>query len=368
MVIYYIIFIILLLLALLEMTDLKMNKKVLNIIIIVTFIGISTFRWEIGTDWDSYYSNFLTANNLGFKSFVEQFSSIYEFGYVILTGLVGGFTNNYNLYLLIICAIVFYGIYSRIFSVSKLKYTSILALFAFSFGYMFAVPRQGIAISLIFYSIRYIEEKKKFKFLLMVFIATLFHSSALVFLPAYFIFYRKINFKKFVFILVLFVIFGSLIIEIFNYIIGLGLLPSTIQYKLNMYLTIDYVDAGSRSLYTDVLIKTITRGFVILLIGMILLKHRKKDEFLNGYINLYFTSTFLYIVSFYGSQVFGRMAIYYEEVQYLLFAQCFFYAKKDIKILIFLVFAIFLFTKLYARLNTGYMDEFVPFKTIFSLG
>jgi len=55
--------------------------------------------------------------------------------------------------------------------------------------------RQTVAISILFFAYKYIREKKLINFLIIVGIASLFHITALVFILAYFIAYRKINYK-----------------------------------------------------------------------------------------------------------------------------------------------------------------------------
>lgn len=366
MVIYYGIFFILVILAFIEVLGIKI-KKHFALLIIILFFLLAAFRWEIGTDWESYLSNFRIANDMGLIEYIKVFSGFYEYGYVILTGIIGFLTNNYNFYLSFVALIIFILTYSRLFSRSKLIYISLLAIFCFSFAYMFSVPRQGIAIAVVFYSIKYIEEKSKFKFIIAVLIATMFHSSALIFLPAYFIFYLKISVKKYLIGMFLALFCGIAAVEILSFINNMGILPGKISERISSYLTTKYVDNASRALIVDILIKTLTRGFVIVLIFLFLLKIKNKDENLNGYINFYYVSTYLYIISFFTSEVFSRLSIYYEEVQYILYSYVFFFAKKNIRILLFFVFVVFLFLKLYARLNSGYMEEFIPYKSILNL-
>ena len=63
--------------------------------------------------------------------------------------------------------------------------------------------RQSLAISICLLSIKYCKERKLFKFLLTVGIASLFHTSALVFVPVYFIYGVHLNWKSIGFVCVL---------------------------------------------------------------------------------------------------------------------------------------------------------------------
>ena len=62
----------------------------------------------------------------------------------------------------------------------------IFVLFRFSYFNMSGM-RQGLALAITFYSFRFIIEKKSFKFIALVFLASLFHKSAILFLVVYFI-------------------------------------------------------------------------------------------------------------------------------------------------------------------------------------
>lgn len=60
----------------------------------------------------------------------------------------------------------------------------------------FFILRQAISISILMYSIKYIEDKKLTKFIISVLIATLFHKTSLVFFPVYFL--CNIDYKKYI--------------------------------------------------------------------------------------------------------------------------------------------------------------------------
>jgi hypothetical protein len=64
-----------------------------------------------------------------------------------------------------------------------------LGLFAFNLSGI----RQSIAMAICLFSYKYIQERKLFKFLLIIFFAGLFHKSSIFFIPAWFIAFKKIN-------------------------------------------------------------------------------------------------------------------------------------------------------------------------------
>ena len=79
-----------------------------------------------------------------------------------------------------------YAIYTLLKRYSSNIYISFIASISLgSFSFALSALRQMIAISFIMFAFRYIEEKKILKFILLTLIATLFHSTAIVFLIAY---------------------------------------------------------------------------------------------------------------------------------------------------------------------------------------
>lgn len=94
--------------------------------------------------------------------------------------------------------------------------------FRFSDFYMNAM-RQGVAIAIILFSFKFISEKKPIHFILIVLLASLFHKSALVFFPAYFLQFIRLDKVRWIipFLLVFFFVFRSLIFNnIFVYLIN----------------------------------------------------------------------------------------------------------------------------------------------------
>ena len=118
-------------------------------------------------------------------AFFHRISS-YERGYILLCKLLSSISPNQQ-FLLVGCAAVslipiFYVVYRRS------EYPS-LSAFVFmglsTFLLLFSGLRQSIALGICFLSLLYIEERKPIKFMLTVFLARTFHTSAWLFLAAY---------------------------------------------------------------------------------------------------------------------------------------------------------------------------------------
>ncbi len=99
-----------------------------------------------------------------------------------------------------ICASVF------IYRDSEEPFISAIMLFAFYYGFTLSGLRQTMAMGIILLSFKYIKERKLIKYLILVVIATLFHSSALIFLPAYWLVRMKLGLKQIVLIIISFAI------------------------------------------------------------------------------------------------------------------------------------------------------------------
>lgn len=123
--------------------------------------------------------------------FTEQFLQ-YERAYILLNKLIGIFTVDNQIFLLVITAIALIPIFYYIYKNSDdVVLSTIIFMGIPVFEMYFSGLRQVIAIGIVALSIKYIESKKLSKFILIIFIASLFHSSAWIFLIAYPIFYIK---------------------------------------------------------------------------------------------------------------------------------------------------------------------------------
>lgn len=133
-------------------------------------------------------------------SFVNEVKPIYEIdfnkssqfynelGFFWLGFIVKTFTNNPTFYLLFISAITIFFLYKDL---RKYSIYPILGLFVyvarFYFNRNFMQIRAGLSYLLIIFATKYIQERKFWKFLLVIFVAYQFHHSAIIALPVYFL-------------------------------------------------------------------------------------------------------------------------------------------------------------------------------------
>lgn len=168
-------------------------EKIFYFIIILSFIVIGTLRsWRVGTDTKGYLSLIPITNAQNILSIIENERD--PFFWIFIKAL-SYITNDYTFYFLIL-AVVFW----TLTSITVKKYSNeifislmIFISFRFSDFYMNAM-RQGFSIAIVFYSIKYIFEKKPIKFVAILILASLFHQSAIFFIFAYLLQY--FNFLK----------------------------------------------------------------------------------------------------------------------------------------------------------------------------
>lgn len=132
-----------------------------------------------------------------------------EILYYFINYIVLKFTTNYHIYLAIVSLPFIFLISRYIYKYSNNSILSFLIFISLNYYcYAFSALRHTMAAALLLLSYDFIIKKQKWKFILCVLIAFLFHRSALIFLIAYPLCNLKINIKQF------FLIFLSLALSL----------------------------------------------------------------------------------------------------------------------------------------------------------
>lgn len=172
-------------------TQSKSNKYSTSVLIVSLFIlafgiGWRNLNWA---DTDAYFISFTQYTpNLSNYSLVDKPFGYSEKGFYFLGVLVKTFTDDYHVYFLFIGALSMYFLYKGLQRYSILPLIGLCAYIArFFMGRNLVQIRAGLAYVIIIWGIKYIQEKQFWKYLLVVFIASLFHTSAWIALPLYFL-------------------------------------------------------------------------------------------------------------------------------------------------------------------------------------
>ena len=123
-----------------------------------------------------------------------NFSNI-EYGYYILNRAVYFISDNYQFFLFIITAIIYFNLYFFLKNYSKhIRISLLLFILLGFFDNSLNLIRQLLGISIILYSYKYILSRNFIKFISIIILASFFHRTSLIFIFAYFL--HKIPYKK----------------------------------------------------------------------------------------------------------------------------------------------------------------------------
>ena len=160
------------------------NKLFLNVSFIELFV-ILILREPV-SDMITYVDMFHYTDTLSFSEIIGP--RYFEDGYMIFTKIITFLTTNERFFIVITSFIILFGQYMFI---KKYSSNYLISMYIFIglnfFDNDYILIRQGIALAILMFSIRYIEDKKLFKFIMCIVVATLFHQSALIFVLLYFI-------------------------------------------------------------------------------------------------------------------------------------------------------------------------------------
>ncbi len=158
------------------------------LIAIVMLSMVAAVRYEVGTDYVAYANAYNALSGITPADFFNNFGDKYEIGIYIIAQIAG--LSSYSIPL-------FFGIFSFItvlfFFLAARKYELpypwlLMALYLLiMFPSSLNAVRQLAAISIFFYATTFIFEKKIIKYIVLVLIASIFHKSAALLLPVYFI-------------------------------------------------------------------------------------------------------------------------------------------------------------------------------------
>jgi hypothetical protein len=170
------------------------------IIFAIFFIGM---RYKTGADWRGYIEMFERSLKIDWNYSSSENGIMIEYGYILLNKMIKYLFNNYYVLQFMITCFVFIIARKFILHYSEFPFCSLFLFLIFFFdGLLMAQVRQSIAVVIIIISTKYIIQRKLFIFLILVFLASLFHISAICAFPLYFL-TIKIN-KVFLFGLVIF--------------------------------------------------------------------------------------------------------------------------------------------------------------------
>lgn len=280
---------------------LKKYGRILSLFILVLFIGL---RFDVGTDYINYKGIYETVKYYSFNE------SGVELGYYYLNkwidSLLGQFWG-----VTIVQAIVVLGLFYYSFS-KYFFYSFALLIFLLNIdcGFVMTINtmRQAMAIAIVFVSIEYIKEKKLLIYSILIFIAFLFHLSAIFVWPLYFMSKIKIR--------------GNIILAI--YLVVLILSIAGVWNELNLYVLslTHYAGYVTSSFMTEV---GTTSGIVIwfwrIMALLVLISYKRISEKYPEFI-LYLNIFVIFVISreiLISNFLLYRMRLYLQWTEFLVY-------------------------------------------------
>ncbi len=356
---YVFVFIIILFLVLVEQSSLRTRFKNISVLIVFLLLTIQDgCRWETGTDWNPYYNFFINPHKNNY---------LFEIGFIKLAEFFYWISKEYTIFLLAQALIVNYLITNTIY-----KFTNypVLTMFVYYCLYTpsMGMSRQFLAIAICIFSIRYLLNFNIYKFLFCVFLASLFHKSAIIFIIVLLL--RKQFDISFIIIVSLSAIAFSLSGIVRHIPPELILI---IDGGEEGHLT-HYFESGygqNETSITFILLSIIRRSIFI---GICIWKYHILNEKIKWFtilFNIYFLSYFIYIV-FSGSplQIFvSRLNLYFYFAESFIISYILLTFKNGSRViylsLVTIYCAIFLIKSFNTYNRPGVDNIFLPYKGIF---
>jgi len=163
------------------------TKKKAFYALLFFLIYFSAFRDGLGQD----YSNYLFMMSLVAEN---GFSYLSEPAFALLALVVDKTFLSPVLFFLLTSIIIVFGICTYIFDDNNNNIVASMLVFCLMptlFFNTFNVVRQFVATGIFLYSLRYVYQHQFFKYAGLIIIASLFHISAILLIPIYFLLYKK---------------------------------------------------------------------------------------------------------------------------------------------------------------------------------
>jgi hypothetical protein len=363
--IYAVLFLIIAIFSFVEIfIKLKNQTNILFVTLIsFVFLIMSSIRWQRGTDWNSYYIFFMGDPLHSWQH--------WELGYKYLNYVVKILSGNqYTVFLLVCAVIVYYFQRNSIIGFAHIQVgfnnqegsvkafypiSMLLGIWCIQLGNVFVV-RSTLAYIILFYSIKFIQHKNLIRFLIFIIIATLFHWTAIVFIPAYFVYHFRFS-KKIA-------------------VVSLLLVPITIRLFLPALLTISSVLGGIYAARTQLyliqgsgqsasLLGLLDMIFLLVLFLAMYIKRYSFDSQYSGMLKLFYVGFLIYIGAYITSPVFFRLSAPYVITQVILLPYLIGLShERYAKFIIFILMLLYLAFRLDSTLS-DYWNLYIPFKSIF---
>ncbi|TKF83646.1 EpsG family protein, partial [Vibrio sp. F13] len=362
-------------LSLLSLSDLLKDKRFQTISFFLSFLLLfvfGSFRFDTGWDFATYRFYFdkiptisIFLNN-GFSPDVY-----FEFGFKLLISIIKTLNLSFQFLIFLSNLFVLFCVYNFIDEEVKHKNLAVLLFYSTCYLFLnFSILRQGIAIGILLLSLRFLFNKKIIASLMMIFLASLFHMTAIVFLPILLIAnYTYLPRHLYLILFSSVTMFAFLPISLVEISLHLfqGILPNTIVSKLQHYMGNNYY-GSQRTLGLGFVEKF---GFITLFIfhAYYLRSDMKPTKRIStiGYLFLAYYSIYILFIDI--QVIYTRMKFYFMTISsftysYLLIEL---FRKNSFRTLSAILIILFSFVNLHNTLRYKPNNVvFIPYQSIIS--
>ena len=346
---YFIVFFLLLILP-------KKNINKSAFILLLIFLSI---RYDIGFDFPEYYKVGKEYEMLGTSLFVNLKDYVRGEGYLyykieILNRVlyqITWFLKNPQVIIFLYSFLELYFIKKGL-DRQKINSRYVWILFfsfpIFMFSYM-SIMRQSVAMSIIFYNYNNFIEKKHIKSLIFIFIACLFHNTAIIAIFIYLIVLLNINLKYILGITGIFSISIVILQEYFSYMYFLK--------KYAFYFNNHIQSGGGKVFYLMLFISI----FLLILYKKLINLNKSHEKLLQ----IILIGTIFYLNIFLIGDLASRLAVYFIfYILYILEDIFQIFRNKNIGKIIF-IFSCFILLNISLYIDIKSTNVLVPYKTYF---
>jgi hypothetical protein len=322
--------------------------------ILVAQVGL---RWEMGTDWTPYREHFEKGHT--WESVLLNVVIGFELGYGLFAWLIHSISENYTVFLLVHSLIFYVLIFKANNRLSNYPILTLLLFYALMMG-LTGSNRQLLALAIALFSLKYVINKKLTPFLFCIFVATLFHTSAILF-SIYYLLNRDLKKQTIVSLLFISIVIGFTSVPSFVFNNIAGIFGDTFSLKAEYYLD------GSNLGGVDLSALGLIRRILVLFVGLYLYQPISKRAptfriFFNGYLVglvLYFMFAHSLLI------VVNRGSLYFSVMEAFIFASIPVALKDDSSRRIILGLLLLYSIVAFYQSIGAYPDLFIPYQGIF---
>lgn len=276
----------------------KNTKRVYLIIATIFLLFFAGSRRECGYDYDAYVGlfNIITPSN-----WYKPNETLMEIGYGLLCLL------SYNEHVMFLIMAIL-SITTKIIFFDKISPYPLYSLFLFLSPYIYPQDmgqmRQAVAIGMVLFA--FINRGNLKRFIFFIFMATMFHTSAILALIAYKIPDQFLSRNKYIILLLIAAVFNGL--SYYIIMIISTLLPAFLGAKINLYANSGVILGFDFATISRMII------FILLFIYRDRISQLKNGAFFS---NILFLFIFLYMALGSFPQIAGRGTMYFRIIEWI---------------------------------------------------